>query len=71
MLNRTLHARVRPDHVAKLEKMQQATGWKPSQLLRLFVEHAELQDASTISVIVSAKGNTDATSQQAERIGVE
>ncbi len=71
MGNPMIRARVKPDHIAKLDRFSQVTGLNHSQLLRLFVERAELQGSPTISVTIPPNSNTDATSQQAERIGVE
>jgi hypothetical protein len=65
-----IRARAKPEHIAKLDSLSRATGLTHSQLLRLFVERAELHSAPAISVDLSAKHNGSAPVYQTQRTAI-
>jgi antitoxin component of RelBE/YafQ-DinJ toxin-antitoxin module len=69
-MNEMIRARVKPEHIAKLNGLSQATGLTHSQLLRLFVERAELHGAPAISVDLPTNDKADASSHQAKSTGI-
>lgn len=59
-----IQARVGPQHIKKLEKLEAQTGLSTPQVIRFLIEHAEVVQPAKVTVSLG-KNNSDAVSFQA------